>query len=254
MGRLKSVRGVFVTGTDTGVGKTVVACALAAWCRRQGIDVGVMKPIATGGRLINVGGARRLVSADALSLARSAHSDDPWARINPVCFKEPLAPWTAALRAHTRIQLTRVLSAFHELCERHEFVIVEGIGGLLVPLSAHLTVADVAQRFGLPLLLVARPGLGTLNHTLLSLQCAKHARLRLCGIVINHTKPPPHEPMARLAQRTNPEMLRQLSRVPVVGQLPFRSRGAHSHRPDRRWGRWLMQHLDPDFLAGLIGG
>ena len=87
MRRMKRPRGVFVTGTDTGVGKTVVACALAAWARRQGLDVGVMKPIATGGR------------ADAIQLARAAGTRDDWELINPICFEEPLAPWSAALRA-----------------------------------------------------------------------------------------------------------------------------------------------------------
>ena len=250
--RRRSPRGIFITGTDTGVGKTVVACALAAWCRRQGIDVGVMKPIATGGRRVRAGGLRRLVSEDAIRLARAVGTCDAWHLVNPVCFKEPLAPWTAALRAHASIRLDVVHRAFHELCARHEFVIVEGVGGLLVPLSVRLTVADLAKQFRLPLLLVARPGLGTLNHTLLSLQCIRHLQLPLRGIVINHAKPPPTDAMARVAQRTNPGILRQVGRVPVLGELPFSTHATDDRVPASRLSSWIARHLGKRILEQLV--
>lgn len=212
--------GIFVTGTDTGVGKTVVACALAAWCRRQGIDVGVMKPVATGGRFLVEEGRRRCVSDDARALARAARSHDPWSLINPVCLTEPLAPWTAALRARTTIRLEPILAAFRALASRHEFLIVEGVGGLLVPLSRHTSVADLIGQLGLPTLLVARPGLGTLNHTLLSLECLRHRRLPCLGILVNHAQPPPRDPMGRVAHQTNPMILRRLTGVAVTAALP----------------------------------
>ncbi len=208
-----------MTGTDTGVGKTFVACALAAWCRHQGIDVGVMKPVATGGRRVR----GRWVSDDAIRLARAAGVDDPWALVNPVCFREPIAPWTAALRARTPIRMAVICRAFQALGARHEFLIVEGVGGLLVPLSARATVADLAKELGLPVLLVARSGLGTLNHTLLSLQCIRGKKLRLLGVVMNQSEPPPTEVMSRLSAKTNPSILRRLTRAPVLGQLPFDS-------------------------------
>jgi len=157
----RRARGIFVTGTDTGVGKTVVACALAAWGRRRGVDVGVMKPIATGGRWAPAD--QRWVSDDARRLAQAAGSGDPWPLVNPVCCKEPLAPATAAQRARSPIRLDEVLRAFRSLQARHEWLIVEGIGGLLVPLTARATVADLARRLHLPVIVVARPGLGTLN-------------------------------------------------------------------------------------------
>ena len=214
-------RGIFVTGTDTGVGKTVVACAMAAWCRQQGIDVGVMKPVATGGLSSSTGGPARWVSDDAIRLAQAAGVPPDWSLINPVCFREPLAPWTAARRERTSVRMAPILSAFRALRARHDFLIVEGIGGLLVPLSARTTVADLAKRMGFPLLIVARPGLGTLNHTLLTIRCAQQYRLPILGVLFNEAERPPRDPMAQLAVRTNPDILERVSGVPVLGRVSF---------------------------------
>lgn len=228
-------RGLFVTGTDTGVGKTAVACGLAAWLRERGCDVGVMKPVATGGRRV----AGRWVSEDALRLARAAGSRDPWALVNPVCFPEPLAPWTAAVRARRAIRLAPLVQAFERLQRRHAFMIVEGVGGLLVPLSPRRSTAQLMQRLGLPLVVVTRPDLGTLNHTLLTLEAARARGLRVLGLIINHARPPARGSMDRLAQETNPEMLARCGRVPVLGQLP--------------WQHPAVRHLTPQFLAWLTG-
>ena len=238
------MRGIFVTGTDTGVGKTVVACALAAWCRRRALDVGVMKPIATGGRWVSDGRRGRWVSDDARAMVRAAEVDDPWSLVNPICFKEPLAPWTAARRARTTIRLDAAVSAFRSLCARHDVVIVEGVGGLLVPLAARLSIGDVARRLRLPVLVVARPGLGTLNHTLLSLRYVRELRLPLAGVIINYAEPPPRDPMARLAARTNPDVLARFARIPVLGPLPFRPAVAmNGHGSPAALGEWAEAHL-----------
>ncbi|MBI4342898.1 MAG: dethiobiotin synthase [Candidatus Omnitrophica bacterium] len=239
---MRPVRGVFVTGTDTGVGKTLVACALAAWCRRRGLRVGVMKPVATGGR----------VSEDAVRLAHAAGSREAWPLVNPVCFREPLAPWTAARRAGRTIRLEPLLRAFGELAARHDIMIVEGIGGLLVPLTEHATVAELARRMHLPLVVVARAGLGTVNHTLLTCRWARHRRLRVQGIVLNHAMRPSSDPMARLAVRTNPAILRRLTRLPVRGPLPFLRRASGlQHNPDRL-ARWAQRFLGRPFLEQLF--
>ena len=214
-------RGVFVTGTDTGVGKTVVACALASWCRAQGLDVGVMKPVATGGRYLREGRTGRWVSDDAVRLARAAGVSDPWALINPVCFREPVAPSTAAGLAQTPIRVPQLVRAFERLHARHRCLIVEGIGGLLVPLAARVTVADLAERLGLPVLIVARAGLGTLNHSLLTLAEARRRRLPVMGLVLNHTLAPARDAASRLTDTANPQVLRQVAEVPVFGPLPF---------------------------------
>lgn len=174
-----SARGLFVTGTDTGVGKTFVAAGLAALLRRRGIDVGVMKPISTGGS----------PSEDALMLARAAGADDAMEEINPVCFPEPLAPTVAARRCGGTVELEKVWRAFHAISRRHKFIIVEGIGGLLVPLAEGLAVADLAKGMGLPVLIVARAGLGTINHTLLTIEAARSRGLRVAGVVLNQAEP-----------------------------------------------------------------
>lgn len=252
---MRRARGIFITGTDTGVGKTVVACALAAWGRHHGLDVGVMKPVATGGRFTANGSAGRWVAEDARLLTAAAGVDDPWSLVNPVCFKEPLAPWTAARRARTAIRLETALAAFRSLRMRHPFLIVEGVGGLLVPLGPRATVADLARRLGLPLVVVARPGLGTLNHTLLTLECARRFHLPVRGVILNHAHPPPRDPMARLAEETNPGILKRMARVPLIGALPFlpalrgRHRVAAVHTA--ALSRWLSRHLDPQFLEEL---
>jgi len=212
--------GTFITGTDTDVGKTVVACALASWCRRQGINVGVMKPIATGARRRRVAGRMRLVSDDALALAEAAGAQDPMELINPICFEEPLAPLTAAKRRGETIRLAPVLQAFQELGRRHDVLIVEGIGGLLVPLTWRLRVTDLIRRLRLPVILVCRPDLGTLNHTLLSLDCARQSRISVRGLVMNPTRKPP-KGASGIAQRTNPQLLRRLGGVPIVASFPW---------------------------------
>ena len=247
----KRVRGIFITGTDTGVGKTVVACALAAWCRQQGMDVGVMKPIATGGMRRSNGHTTRWVSEDAIRLARAAEVDDPWSLVNPICFAEPLAPWTAAMRERRPVQLAAVVEALRTLSRRHDYVILEGIGGLLVPLSARITVADLVKQVGLPLVVVARPGLGTLNHTLLSLACIRRLRLPCRGVVINHTRPAPSSSMARLAERTNPAVLSRFTRV--HGPLPFRSGPWKSTKAaNRGLAGWIANHLGTRSLEQLV--
>lgn len=247
MGAPMRPRGVFVTGTDTGVGKTVVACALAAWGRARGWDVGVMKPVATGGQLLSTAQGHRWVSGDAIRLAQAAAVTDPWALINPICFREPLAPWTCALRERRPIRLSLVMDAFATLRARHDVLIVEGIGGLLVPLARRLTVADLARCMALPLVVVARPDLGTLNHTLLTLQGACRQGLSVRGLIVNHPRPMSRDPMARLAQQTNLGIFAQCSGVRLLGTLPFDPR-ARAARLSRRWAaRWVDRHLDRHF-------
>ena len=242
------MNGIFVTGTDTGVGKTLVACALAAWLRERGYDIAVMKPVATGGRMIWDQGRHRLVSEDALALARAAGTREPWALVNPVCFREPIAPWAASQRVRRPIDLAEVARAFQTLRRRHASVIVEGAGGLLVPLSPHRMMADLVKRLRLPILLVARAGLGTLNHVLLSLACARQMQLPVAGIVLNQHEPPSRSRVSSLIVRTNRESLARLAGVPVSGPLPFRPR-----LNARGAAAWIEASLGARFLKRISG-
>lgn len=247
------VTGLFVTGTDTGVGKTVVSCAIAAWLRSQGVDVGVMKPVATGGARLDAGGRRRWLSDDARRLAEAAGVRDPWPMINPVCFGEPLAPCTAAARAGRSIELGKVDRAFSCLQQRHDMLIVEGVGGLLVPLTRRATVADLARRLGLPLLIVARPNLGTMNHTLLTIEAARRHGLAIAGVLFNASEPLPHDRMARIAIKTNPSLIGERAHVPVWGALPFHRRLVSLPCADSDLVEWLQRSVRVDVLSGLTG-
>lgn len=232
-------RGLFVTGTDTGVGKTWVAAGLAAWCRPQGIDTGVMKPFATGGKRQ----AGRWVSEDALFLAKASGVRDPVWLINPSCFEEPLAPSVAASRAGRPINLNRVNRSFDVLAASHRLMIVEGVGGLCVPLTARAMVSDFAKRLRLPVVIVARPGLGTINHSLLTIEAARRARLTIAGVIINHTSPMPRDFGARLAIRTNPKAIERWGKVPVAGTLPYLPNPSAKRLAD-----WMSQHMDERWL------
>ncbi len=207
------MRAFLVTGTDTGVGKTVVTGGIAAALARAGADVGVMKPFATGA--IRVRG--KLVSEDALFLQKASGVQDPLDQINPICLKPPLAPPMAAEVAKKRLDLRPVWQAYRELRARHSTLIVEGVGGLLVPLLTGFTVADFARRLQLPILIVTRPALGTLNHTALTVHAARSFKLPILGLVINHAR----SGRRGLAERLNPAALLKQTRVPILAEIPY---------------------------------
>lgn len=200
------IAGLFVTGTDTGVGKTVVACALAEQLRARGIDLGVMKPIETG-----VGAQGPL---DAIALAEAAGVDDPIDRICPVRLALPAAPDVAAAAEGRAVELGAVREAFAALCAWHDLLLVEGAGGLLVPVAAGYSMAELAAELGLPLVVVARGRLGTVNHTRLTLEVAAARGLPVAGVVVSHG---PH-PLAP-ADAANLEALRRLLGPLLVGEL-----------------------------------
>lgn len=206
------MNGVFITGTDTGVGKTVVAGGLAATLRRRGASVGVMKPFATGA----VRRDGKLVSTDALFLKAAAKTDDPLDLINPICLEEPLAPAVAARRQGVAVDMGAVRRGFETLCERHEFVVVEGVGGIAVPVTESLLVAHLREWFPLPMWVVARPELGTVNHTLLTVRFAQAHGWDVAGIVLNGLEPE----SAGIAETTNPGVIEQWTGIPVLGVLP----------------------------------
>jgi dethiobiotin synthetase len=206
-------RGVFVTGTDTGVGKTVVACALVRALRVRGIDVGAMKPIETG---VGPGGP-----ADAIALRAAAGGRDPLADVCPQSFALAAAPEVAA-RAHGRaVDFAAIDAAWARLRARREFLVVEGAGGLLVPIAAQFSMADLAARLALPLVVVARAALGTINHTRLTLAAARARDLRVAGVVISHAGGA--LPDADLA---NLELLRGELGALRIGEIPPLAAGA----------------------------
>jgi len=204
--------GFFITATDTGVGKTVITAALAKVLRAEGRDVGVMKPVATG----CVHRREGLVSEDAEFLAHAADAPEPLAEINPIRLASPLAPTVAAARAKTELDLAPMWAAWRRLRDAHEILLIEGIGGILCPITRKMAVADMAVRFGMPVLIIARPNLGTINHTALTVEAAKSRGLGVAGIIINRYDRDTED----VAQMTAPEEIQRATGVPVLGLVP----------------------------------
>jgi dethiobiotin synthetase len=172
-------KGLFVTGTDTGVGKSLVACALVRLLRRQGVDAVGFKPVATG--------AVEGFYDDAEALFEASARSEPLERICPIRLALPLAPTLAAKAEGRAVDLGLAREAFSGLRGRHEALVVEGVGGLLAPLSQQELVVDFARWTALPVVVVCRAGLGTINHTLLTLRELLRAGLPLAGVVLNTT-------------------------------------------------------------------
>lgn len=209
-------KGIFITGTDTGVGKTYISAGIAAALKYRGVDVGVMKPAETGCRMR----AGRLVPRDALLLMKSVCVRDPLSLVNPFRFRSPLAPSIAAERESKKIDPDKILKAFNALRKRHDFMIVEGAGGIMAPLSGRYTYLDLARSMGLPVLIVARPGLGTINHTLLTIAALKGRNIAVAGIVINYAL----DMKSGLAEETSPAVIEKISGIRIVGIMPYASR------------------------------
>jgi dethiobiotin synthetase len=207
------MRGIFITGTDTGVGKTFVAAGVARALLAQGIGVGVMKPAETGCRSRH----GKLIPVDAMTLMRSADTTDPLDLVNPYRFRAPLAPMVAAQREGRTIELRKIREAFRLLTKRHEFLIVEGAGGIMVPLTSRTSYLDLAAELRLLVLIIARPSLGTINHTLLTITALRAKRVHIAGTVFNHSTDGRQGP----AERTNPSIIERLSGVPVLGIVRY---------------------------------
>jgi dethiobiotin synthetase len=202
--------GIFITGTDTGVGKTYVAERIAAILTEQGVDVGVMKPAETGCPLR---AGRRLMPSDAMQLRNAAQCCDPLDLVNPYRFRNPLAPSVAASQERKKIYPEKIRTAFRELSRRHEFMIVEGSGGIMVPLSERYTFRDLAYGLKLPVVIIARPGLGTINHTLMTISVLRDKGIAIQGIIINYADNKP----AGMAEKTSPEIITRMSKVKLLG-------------------------------------
>ena len=207
------MRGLFITGTDTGVGKTAVTAALGAILRRRGLDVGVTKPVTTGA-------ARRdgaLVSTDAEFLQHVAGVADAPEIVCPLIFETPAAPTVASDRERRPIDLKRLRAAVARMADRHEFLLVEGIGGWRVPIADGFTVRELALELGLPVLVVARAGLGTINHTTLTVESVRATGLALAGVVLVAGV----GDSVDAAAPTNAREIERLTGVAVLGTIPF---------------------------------
>jgi len=205
--------GLFITGTDTAVGKTLIAGAIARILTDKGIKVGVFKPIATGCKRTWEGH----VSSDTDFLAYCANSNLSLSTITPIGYPTPAAPIVSAACNGPAIDFDRIAAAYKEICQNSDMIIVEGIGGVRVPLTPEFDVLDLAVEFALPVVIVARPNLGTINHTLMTIDCVRAAELKIAGVVINSY----NATESTIAEDTAPEVIAKCSGVNVLSVVPF---------------------------------
>jgi dethiobiotin synthetase len=201
-------KGIFITGTDTEVGKTVVACGIARLLKARGLKVGVMKPIASGSR------------DDAERLKAASGCPETLDVINPQYFKAPLAPTVAAALERREVDIEAIYRAYWFLQKHYDLLVVEGIGGVKVPLGESTYVVDLIQALRLTTLVVGRAGLGTLNHTLLTLDALDAGKVSVMGVLLNGSRG------KSLAEKTNPEELQDHMTVPLLGVLPQKAQFA----------------------------
>lgn len=202
------MNGVFVTGTDTGVGKTIISSGLAAVLKEKGKDVGVFKPLLSGI-------PREHPLSDTSLLKQLSLTSLSYEEITPFQFKEPLAPYVAGKLEGKAADLEDVLSHWNKIKGKHEFFIIEGAGGISVPLGEKFLVSHLISALQLPVIIVARPNLGTVNHIFLTIEYAKSLDLDIAGIVINGLSENPD-----LAEKTNPNLIQELCDVPILGITP----------------------------------
>jgi len=233
-------RGIFITGTDTGVGKTFFTCGLAALLRESGYKVGVMKPAETGCDK----GDGKFLAEDAWALKAASGCELPLEQICPYQFREPLAPSAAAEREGVRIDVDRLMNIFSEISTDHDITIVEGAGGLMVPILPGYTYADLAKVLKLPLIVVAANKLGMINHLLLTLEHASCKGLSVLGYVLNQNENPPS-----LAAETNRETLSALTAVPCAAEFPYCPALVPGKSPPVDW---FEERLEPRILNFVL--
>ncbi len=232
------MRGVFITGTGTGVGKTAVAAGLAWALRKRGIDIGVMKPFATANKIFS----KKYRSRDTAVLARAAGTTEPDHELNPFFYQLAASPLMASRsRNEPPVDIAKAVQSLNSLAGKHDFTIVEGIGGIMVPLTESEYVIDFAKSVSLPVVIVSQPMLGTLNHTLLTVMACQKFGLDVRGIIINKM---PKKPS--IIEQKTPKVIEELSGVPVLGILPF-LKGANYVKV----GRMVEKEIDLDRLLSM---
>jgi dethiobiotin synthetase len=196
-------KGVFITGTDTGIGKTIVSAGLARLLFNRGVAVGVFKPVASSG----------MVSEDGKLLQTAAKlPNSAYRGIVPIHYKQPLAPWVASWK-EGKVDLAKIEKVYQKAKVSCDFLIVEGVGGIRVPITQDFFVTDWMIRWKLPVLIVVRAGLGTINHTLLTVEALQKRKIKVMGVLVNGYTG------KGLAEQTNVMALKKLLKVPVYGPL-----------------------------------
>jgi dethiobiotin synthetase len=208
---MKLIRGCFVTGTDTGVGKTIVTAALAAALREQGLNIGVWKPVQSGAALGSG-------DTDAEILLQCTGIEERAEAVAPYTFEAPLTPLLAAKEMGLNLTLQEVIAAGSPLVERYESLLIEGAGGVAVPLTETSFVVDLISELRVPALIVAHSGLGTINHTLLTVSFLRERKVPIIGIILNDGTSAEIYDDPSVAM--NAELIERYSGIKVLGRFP----------------------------------
>jgi len=206
-------KGIFITGTDTGVGKTFVAAGIIKAMREMGINVCPMKPFETGCKMR--GG--KLYPEDSLKLIEAAGINEPLDLINPYRFRKPLAPAVASEIEGVAISKRKIFAAYKQLLKKYDFTIVEGVGGIMVPVYKKYLCIDLINDLNVPVIIVSKAGLGTINHTLLTIDAARRRGIDVQGVVINNASGDGKD----LSKKSNPVIIEGLGGIPVLGIIPY---------------------------------
>ncbi|HEY7506729.1 MAG TPA: dethiobiotin synthase [Nitrososphaera sp.] len=229
------MRGVFITGTDTGIGKTMISSGLAWALKQRQVDVGVMKPFATANRIFS----KKYKSHDTFILAKAAQTSEPDSELNPFFYRKAASPLMASeILGMQAPSLEEALEAFGKIASRHEFVIVEGIGGIMVPIAEKRVIGDFAKMLALPVIIVSSPLLGTLNHTMLTVMACRSLELDIAGIIINKM---PLRPS--IVEAKAPRMIEEITGVRVLAVIGYSRNLSYS-----RTGKSLEKLIDLDSL------
>ncbi|MCK8827444.1 dethiobiotin synthase [Natroniella acetigena] len=204
------MRNLFITGTDTDIGKTIVTAGLVATLQ-QDYKTTVMKPVQSGAAKKE----GKLIAPDIDFVKKMVDLEEDEQLVNPILLKEPLAPSLAAKLEEREVDLEAIDQAYRSLQVENDLVVVEGAGGMIVPIRDDYLISDLIQRLDLPIIIVARPNLGTINHTCLTVEYAREQGIDIVGIIINGLQE------VGIAEKTNPRIIEELTGLPVLGVLPW---------------------------------
>ncbi|MCJ8306978.1 MAG: dethiobiotin synthase [Nitrosopumilus sp.] len=203
------MKSLFITGTDTDVGKTYITAGLAVAFRKMGIDVGVMKPFAAG-----TAQKKGYKSEDVVILSRAAQACDPENLVNPQFFPIPASPYTTWKTLKTKPKVSTILSSFKKLTKLHDMILVEGMGGIMTPILKNYYITNLIKEMKIPTVIVTKSKVGTVNHTIMTVKMCEKYKIPIKGIIINNFDK--GYPIPELKRD-----LQNLTGVKVLGSIPF---------------------------------
>jgi len=196
---------IFITATDTEVGKTFITAGLGCAAQMKGVSVGISKPISAGG------------IDDAIYYKKKLKLKDSIDSINPIKFKQPLSPYAAMKTENIKFDINMIRKSIRHFRGNRDLVLVEGLGGALAPIKKNYYIADLIKDLNIPCLIIARAGLGTINHTLMTIEVLKKRKIKITGIIMNGFDG------SEISQRSNAEVIEELSGVKIIGKIKARS-------------------------------